>query len=70
MALQPAQQRAFAKRPVRDHRDAALAGERQDALLDLAIEQVVGDLHEIERWRRMTSSISRWRRPSDVVMPT
>ena len=44
-----AQQRAFAEGPVDDDRDAALLGQRQDALLDLAVEQVVGDLHEVDR---------------------
>ena len=38
LPCQRAQQRAFAERPVDDHRDAAIARERQDALLDLAVE--------------------------------
>ena len=45
------QQRALAERPVDDDGDAALARQRQDALLDLAVEQVVGDLHEVDRLR-------------------
>ena len=47
----PLDQVALAERPVDDHRDAALARERQDALLGLAVEDVVGHLHEIERMR-------------------
>ena len=42
-------ERAFAERPVDDHRDAAIARERQDPLLGLAIDRVVGDLHEVDR---------------------
>ena len=37
------------KRPIGDERDTALGGQRQDALLDLAIADVVGGLHEIDR---------------------
>ena len=39
MARDRADQRALAERPVDDDRDAALARERQDALLDLAVER-------------------------------
>ena len=64
-------QLALAERPIDDDGDAALARQRQDAVFDLAIEDVVGDLDEIERLLRMISrSISRWRRPSEVVIPT
>ena len=51
MPLQLADQRALPERPVDDHGDAALARQRQDALLDLAVEHVVGDLHEVDRLR-------------------
>ena len=43
------QQRAFAERPVHQHRDAALLRQRQQALLGLAVEQVVAELHEVDR---------------------
>jgi hypothetical protein len=42
---------AFAERAVGEHRDAALARQRQDALLDLAIQQVVADLDKVDRLR-------------------
>ena len=48
-AADPADQRAFLERPVDDDGDAALARQRQDALLDFAVDRVVGDLNEIER---------------------
>jgi hypothetical protein len=44
-------QRPFAEGAIHDHGDATLAGDRKDALLDLAIEDVVRDLHEVERLR-------------------
>ena len=44
-------QLALAKRPVDDDADAALPRQRQDAVFDLAVEDVVGDLNEIERLR-------------------
>src|SRR5438477_21708 len=46
---QRAEQGALAERPVHDDRDAAIAREWQDALLDLTIHGVVGDLNEVER---------------------
>src|SRR5437763_13608149 len=49
MALDLSEQFAFAKRPVNDHADAAVPRQRKDALFDLAVENVVGDLNEIER---------------------
>ena len=49
--LQLPQQVALAERPVGDDGDAALARQRQDALLDVAVEQVVADLHEVDRLR-------------------
>src|SRR6185436_7164300 len=42
---------ALAEWPVDDHRHAALARERQDATLRFAVEDVVAELHEIERMR-------------------
>src|SRR5688572_13732198 len=43
--------RALAERAVDDHGDPALLRQRQDALLDLAVEDVVRHLHEVERVR-------------------
>ncbi len=51
VAFQRAHQRTLAKRPVGDHRDAAVARERQQPLLGLAVEDVVRQLHEVERMR-------------------
>src|SRR5258708_6313942 len=51
MALELSEQLAFAKRPINDHADAAVPRQRKDAIFDLAVENVVGDLHEIERLR-------------------
>ena len=41
-----------AERPVDDDADAALPRQRQDALLDLAVDDVVGHLHEVDRMAR------------------
>ena len=49
MARELLDELAFAERPVDDHRHAAVARQRQDAVLHLAIEHVVGDLDEVER---------------------
>src|SRR5262245_6094660 len=49
MALELPEQLAFAKRPINDHADAAVARQREDAVFDLAVENVVGDLNEVER---------------------
>src|SRR6185312_4511184 len=49
LPCQYAEQRALPEGPVHDHRDAAIACERQDALLDFTIHWVVGDLDEIDR---------------------
>src|SRR6185437_7220518 len=49
LPCQCAEQRALPEGPVHDHRDTAIARERQDALLDFAIHRVVGDLEEIDR---------------------
>jgi hypothetical protein len=49
MALELSEQLAFAKRPINDHADAALPRQRKDAIFDLAVENVVGDLNEVER---------------------
>src|SRR5262249_8915124 len=51
MALELSEQLAFAKRPINDHADAAVPRQRKDAIFDLAVKNVVGDLHEIERLR-------------------
>src|SRR5262245_15919591 len=51
MALELSKQLAFAKRPINDHADAAVPRQRKDTIFDLAVENVVGDLHEIERQR-------------------
>jgi hypothetical protein len=59
-----------AERPVGDDGDAALARQRQQALLGLAVEQVVGELHEVERLAGHDLLELAWRRPSEVVMPT
>jgi hypothetical protein len=45
-------QRTLAERPVDDHADAALARQRQDARLHLAVEHVVCHLHKIDRLLR------------------
>src|SRR5262245_26768972 len=49
MALDPSEQLAFAKWPVNDHADAAVPRQRKDTIFDLAVENVVGDLNEVER---------------------
>jgi hypothetical protein len=49
VALEFVDQRLAPIGPVRDHRDPAVRGERQQALLRLAVEDVVGELHEVER---------------------
>ncbi len=51
MALELPEQLAFAKRTINDHADAAVARQRKDAIFDLAVENVVGDLNEVERLR-------------------
>src|SRR5262245_33293571 len=51
MALQLPRQLALAKRAVDDDGDAAIFCQRQNAILDLAVEDIVGHLHEIERLR-------------------
>src|SRR4051812_13733636 len=45
----PADQRVLAERPVDHHGDAAVARQRQEPLFGPSIEDVVGELHEIER---------------------
>jgi hypothetical protein len=52
LAGQRLRQVALAEWPVDDHAELALARQRQDALLDVAIECVVRDLHEVDRLRR------------------
>ena len=42
-------QRPLAKRPVDDNGDAALACERQYSRFDFPVDDVVRDMHEIER---------------------
>ena len=49
MTIELPEQIAFAKRPVDDDPDAAVARQRKDAIFDLAVENVVGDLNEVER---------------------
>src|SRR5262249_16421133 len=51
LALQLSEQLAFTKRPIDDHTDAAVPRQRKDAIFDLAVENVVRNLHEIERLR-------------------
>src|SRR5262245_19712467 len=51
MALELSEQFAFAKRPINDHADAAVPRQRKNAIFDLAVENVVGNLHKIERLR-------------------
>src|SRR5262249_32820002 len=51
IALDLSEQLAFAKRPINDHANAAVARQRKNAIFDLAVEDGVGDLHEIERLR-------------------
>jgi hypothetical protein len=48
MALDFSEQPAFAKWPVNDHADTAVPRQRKDTIFDLAIENVVGDLNEVE----------------------
>ena len=65
---------ALAERAVDDDRDAALARERQDPLLDLAVERVVGDLHEVERLAAhdlldLAMAAAFRRRDADVAQP-
>src|SRR5262249_38823822 len=50
-ALDLAEEMSFANRPINDHANAAVARQRKNAIFDLAVEDVVGDLHEIERLR-------------------
>src|SRR5262245_57155903 len=47
--LDLSEQLALAKWPVNDHADAAVPCQRQDTIFDLAVENVVGDLNEVER---------------------
>jgi hypothetical protein len=47
--LEPVRQRALPERPVDNHGNAALRRQRQQPLLRLAVDDVVGELHEIER---------------------
>ena len=49
LILEPVGQRALPERPVDDHRDAALRRQRQQPRLRLAVDDVVGELHEIDR---------------------
>ena len=48
VTLQLAQQCAFAERAVHQHGDTALACQRQQALLRLAVQQVVAELNEVD----------------------
>ena len=49
LTLEPVGQRALPERPVDDHGNAALRRQRQQPLLRLAVDDVVGELHEIDR---------------------
>ena len=49
MALDHPDQRALLERPIADHGDLPFAREREDPVFDFAVENVVGDLHEIDR---------------------
>src|SRR5262245_38367478 len=49
MALDLSEQLAFAKWPVNDYADVAVPRDRKDTIFDLAVENVVGDLNEVER---------------------
>src|SRR5262245_41397043 len=51
IALELSEQPAFANRPTNDHADAAVPRQRKDAIFDLAVENVVGHLNEVERPR-------------------
>ena len=45
-------QRPLPERPVDDDRDAAVPRQRKNAILDLAVQHVVGDLDEVDRLAR------------------
>ena len=49
LILEPVGQRALPERPVDNHGNAALRRQRQQPLLRLAVDDVVGELHEIDR---------------------
>src|SRR3546814_16222921 len=49
MPLEVADQRLLAERPVHQHRLAAVGSQRQQPVFRLAVEDVVGELHEVER---------------------
>jgi hypothetical protein len=49
VALDPPKQRALTERSVDDHADASVARQRQEAILGLPVEDVVGELDEVER---------------------
>lgn len=49
MAVNQADERLLPERAVHQHRLAAVGSQRQQALLGFAVEQVVGELHEVER---------------------
>jgi hypothetical protein len=48
LGLEAPGQRALPERPVDDHGDAALRGQRQQPRLRLAVDDVVGELHEVD----------------------
>lgn len=49
MVLEQVEQLLAAERTVNDHAEAAVSGQRQETLFGLAVEDVVGELHEVER---------------------
>ena len=49
LTLEAVGQRALSERPVDDHGNAALRRQRQQPRLRLAVDDVVGELHEIDR---------------------
>src|SRR5687768_6140614 len=51
MSLDESNQGPFTEGAIDDDGDPALARDRENALLDLAVENVVADLHEVERLR-------------------
>lgn len=67
-------QRALAKRPVDDDGHPALGRQRQEPLLRLAVDDVIGELHEVERMRvhdlfEQVVPSSFGRRDADITDP-
>ena len=69
------EQRTLAERAVHDDADAPLLRQRQQALLDIAVQQVVGELHEVDGLRahdafdvRMAPALGRG--DADVAQPS